>query len=192
MVIRPIWILCFLSVGYAQIKPDNFIPFGANFGDNTLARSLDSMSPPLDIAIKFSFFQTTYSRLQVSAHGVIIFGNINYPIPHAAPQPFPILNFPCVAPYWADTDLTKSLNSNVFYREVNNELVLNRISRIIKDAYPTISATRMLWGFVATWDNMPAHVLSAKRNTFQVSLIRSRKNKAVNIQGKHAEKSTNL
>ncbi|CAF0966865.1 unnamed protein product [Rotaria sp. Silwood1] len=132
-----------------------------------MPRPLDSVTPPISISIRFPFFGQLYNVIRVYSHGLILFGNITYTLPHSPPGPFPLRDFVCAAPYWADTDLTQDSSSNIFYREVTDENTLIQISNMIRNGFPHLSAHRMLWAFVATWDRVPGHQANPGRNTYQ-------------------------
>ncbi|CAF1461848.1 unnamed protein product [Adineta ricciae] len=156
-----------LQIAYGQNTIENFILFDASNGDATMPRPLDSVTGPISINVRFPFFGKWYNVIRVYSHGLILFGNVTYALPHNPPGPFPLKDFVCAAPYWADTDLTKDSFSNIFYREILDESTLTQISSMIKNGYPLLSASRVLWAFVVTWYRVAGHTGDPGRNTFQ-------------------------
>ncbi|UJR20267.1 hypothetical protein I4U23_023398 [Adineta vaga] len=167
MILRFYLCILLLHVVYGQNTIKDFIPFDASNGDAVMPRPLDSVTGPIHINVRFPFFGKSYDVIRVYSHGLILFGNVTYSLPHNPPGPFPLQNFVCAAPYWADTDLTQDAFSNIFYREITDDPTLSQISSMIKTGYPLLSANRMLWAFVATWYRVPGHRADPGRNTFQ-------------------------
>ncbi|CAF1153616.1 unnamed protein product [Adineta steineri] len=132
-----------------------------------MARQLDAVTAPININVRFPFFGEWYDVIRVWSHGLILFGNITYSLPHNPPGPFPLRNFVCAAPYWADTDISQDASSNIFYREITDDATLIEISSMIRHGFPLLSANRMLWAFVATWYRVPGHQSDPGRNTYQ-------------------------
>ena len=168
MLLKLFLCVVLLQIAYGQNTIENFILFDASNGDATMPRPLDSVTGPISINVRFPFFGKWYNVIRVYSHGLILFGNVTYTLPHNPPGPFPLKDFVCAAPYWADTDLTKDSFSNIFYREILDESTLSQISAMIKNGYPLLSASRMLWAFVVTWYRVPGHTGDPGRNTFQV------------------------
>ncbi|CAK9188726.1 unnamed protein product [Sphagnum troendelagicum] len=156
-----------LHVAYGQISIKNFVPFGTNHGDAMMARPIDAVTGPIHISIRFPFFDKWYDEIKLYSHGLILFGNITYVLPHSPPGPFPLRNFVCAAPYWADTNIAQDASSNIFYRQVTDEDTLIEISSMVRNGFPLLSAHRMLWAFVATWYRVPGHMTDPGRNTYQ-------------------------
>lgn len=102
-----------------------------------------------------------------------MFGNITGTLPHAPPGPFPLRNFVRAAPYWADTDITQDLQSDIFYREVDDVETLTNITNMVRNGFPQFATQRMLWTFAATWYQVPGHQSSSGRNTYQVMIYLS-------------------
>ncbi|CAF3513007.1 unnamed protein product [Rotaria sp. Silwood1] len=132
-----------------------------------MPRPLNSITPPIGINIRFPFFGQSYDVIRVYSHGLILFGNVTYSLPHSPPGPFPLRDFVCAAPYWADTDISQDPSSNIFYREITDDDTLTRVSNMIRNGFPQLSTHRMLWAFVATWDRVPGHLTNIGRNTYQ-------------------------
>lgn len=146
----------------------NFIGFGPAFGDKAAERRLDFVTGPILIKVRFPFFNQWYDEIKLYSHGLILFGNITYNLPHSPPGPFPLRNFICAAPYWADTDITWDLTSNIFYREVDDGETLTSITNMVRNGFPQFTTPRMMWAFVATWYRVPGHMRAPGRNTYQV------------------------
>jgi hypothetical protein len=158
-----------LNEVYGQVSIKNFVPFGITYGDRTMPRPLDSATPPISINTRFPFFNKWYDVIRVYSHGLILFGDVTYVLPHQPPGPFPLRNFVCAAPYWADTDISQDPSSDIFYREINDDGTLIQISSMVRDGFPQLSTHQMLWAFVATWYRVPGHMVNPGRNTFQVT-----------------------
>jgi len=133
-----------------------------------MPRPVDSVTGPISINIQFPFFGNWYDVIRVYSHGLILFGNITYMLPHNPPGPFPLKNFVCAAPYWADTDISQDPSSNIFYREISDDATLIQISSMVRNGFPLLSAHRMLWAYMVTWPRVPGHQTSPGRNTYQV------------------------
>ena len=161
------YFVALLNGALGQPAIPNFVPFGTTYGDAKMARPLDSLTPRININICFPFFGKSYDVIQVYSHGLILFGNVTYALPHQPPGPFPLRNFVCAAPYWADTDLTKDPTSDIFYREIVDDQTLSQISSMVRNGFPNLPVHQLLWAFVATWYRVPAHQAGPGRNTFQ-------------------------
>jgi hypothetical protein len=153
---------------FGQTSIKNFLPFGTIHGDATMPRQLDAVTAPISINTNFPFFGKGYDVIRVYSHGLILFGNITYTLPHNPPGAFPLENFVCAAPYWADTDISQDPSSNIFYREIIDDATLIQISRMVRNGFPLLSAHQMLWAYVVTWHRVPGHETSPARNTYQV------------------------
>jgi hypothetical protein len=158
------------TIGQQATNITNFIPFGPNFGDKALQRRLNFVTDPIFIKVRFPFFNQWYDEIKLYNHGLVLFGNITYNLPHNPPGPFPLKDFICAAPYWADTDITQDFQSNIFYREVDDIETLIYITDMIRNGFPQYAAQRMLWAFVATWYRVPGHAGGSGRNTYQVMI----------------------
>jgi hypothetical protein len=167
-----IFVIIFVSQTIAQQPTNitNFVPFGLTAGDKPLQRQLDFVTEPILIKVRFPFFNQWYEEIKLYSHGLILFGNITYNLPHSPPGPFPLRNFICAAPYWADTDLSADPQSNIFYREVDDVETLTRITSMVRNGFPQFTTQRMLWAFVATWYRVPGHQGESGRNTYQVMM----------------------
>jgi hypothetical protein len=117
-----IFVMLFVSHTMAQESTNitNFISFGLTAGDKTLEHQLDFVTGPVLIKVRFPFFNQWYDEIKLYSHGLILFGNITYNLPHSPPGRFPLRDFICAAPYWADTDLSQDQQSDIFYREVDD------------------------------------------------------------------------
>ena len=148
----------------------NFVGFGSAFGDKAVERQLDFVTGPILIKVRFPFFNQWYDEIKLYSHGLILFGNIAYSLPHSPPGPFPLRNFICAAPYWADTDIAQDPSSNIFYREVDDGETLTSITNMVRNGFPQFTTPRMIWAFVATWYRVPGHMAAPGRNTYQVKI----------------------
>jgi hypothetical protein len=170
-----IFVIIFASHTIAQQSTNitNFVPFGSNVGDKVLERQIDFVTGPILIKVRFPFFNQWYDEIKLYSHGLILFGNITYNLPHTPPGSFPLRNFICAAPYWADTDITQDSQSNIFYREVDDLETLTQITSMVRNGFPQFTTQRMLWAFVATWYRVPGHLGESGRNTYQVLICLS-------------------
>ncbi|CAF1038779.1 unnamed protein product [Rotaria magnacalcarata] len=155
------------TIAQQSLNINNFVPFGSAVGDKTLERRIDFVTGPIPIKFRFPFFNQWHDEIKLWSHGLILFGNITYNLPHTPPGPFPLRNFICAAPYWADTDIAQDLQSDIFYREVDDVETLSQITSMVRNGFPQFTTYRMLWAFVATWYRVPGHQSSPGRNTFQ-------------------------
>ena len=150
----------------------NFLPFGRDYGDTALSRDLDAITAPIMISTRFPYFNEQYDEIKLSSHGLILFGNRSYIVPHASPGRFPIPEFVCVAPFWADTAISLDPASDILYREIDSTdtNTLLQISSMVRKGFPSLAIHPMLWAFVATWNRVPGHIGGSQRNTYQAIL----------------------
>ena len=87
--------------------------------------------------------------LQVNTNGFISFGQS---LKHLRPTSFPLESVDIIAPFWTEIDISKS--GNVFFQEVVDNEVMEKINDDIKTAYPSLTSFRVHWAFIATWENV--------------------------------------
>ncbi|UJR29864.1 hypothetical protein I4U23_017412 [Adineta vaga] len=156
-----------------SIEINNFIPFGIEHNDKTLANELDHLSEPISLSVRYSFFNTFYDQLRISSQGLIIFGNHTCSQLYKSSDPFPFQDLVCVAPYWIDTNMTSDILNNIFYREIllkNEPEILHKITKTLRNGFPKLASQHMLWAFVITWYELPDMKNETNRNTYQAIL----------------------
>jgi hypothetical protein len=149
---------------------NNLIPFGDEHNDQIFDRELNDISDPINLSIRYPFFNKYYDQIRISNHGLIIFGNQTSFPSLKNPSEFPIENLICVAPYWIDTNLKDDSISDIFYREISFKTesnILYQITKIIRNGFPKLANQQMLWAFVVTWYKIGHDKNAIHRNTYQ-------------------------
>ncbi|CAF4651172.1 unnamed protein product [Rotaria socialis] len=93
MLLKVVSFVLLLNGAVAQEPLRNFVPFGTTVGDETMSRPIDSLTSSVPINIRFSFFNKSYDEIKLYGHGLILFGNVTYNLPHQPPGPFPLRDF---------------------------------------------------------------------------------------------------
>ncbi|CAM4868401.1 unnamed protein product [Rotaria socialis] len=93
MLLKVVSFVLLLNGAVAQEPLRNFAPFGTTVGDETMSRPIDSLTSSVHINIRFSFFNKSYDEIKLYSHGLILFGNVTYNLPHQPPGPFPLRDF---------------------------------------------------------------------------------------------------
>ena len=166
-------LLLHVIVSISTIDIDHFLPFGSEHEDRTIDDPTSDMTDPIFLTVRYPFFNRSYEQLRLSPHGLILFGNETIASPLTRPSPFPIEDLICVAPYWIGTDITDRSRGQIFFREIslkNGADHLSQITRLVRNAFPQLSAQRMFWAFVVTWYGIQDHGESESRNTYQTIL----------------------
>lgn len=93
--------------------------------------------------------------IQIAANGIISFDS-NDSLSFT-PQPFPVVGFSYVAPYWFDnsilTNRSDEVKSTVYYRKiVEDRGHLRRVAREIRRAFPNVTDFQPSSLFVVTWN----------------------------------------
>ena len=72
----------------------------------------------------------------------------------AFPQPFPVFDFPYIAPYWFGTGSSRNeFNSTVYYREAVNDIGLTtRVTREVRRAFPDVLEFYPTIILIVTWE----------------------------------------
>ena len=152
----------------ANIAQSKLIPFGPEHGDTTLRRGDDQISEPINIPIRFPFFNHKYNEIKIQINGMILFGNQSYQSVSYTPKRFPVDEIICVAPFWADVLTSNDPISNIFYRQITDRPSLTELDQIVANAFPGQVTHRFIWAYVVTWHEVPGFGLSTLyRNTFQ-------------------------
>ncbi|NWH68368.1 TECTA protein, partial [Geococcyx californianus] len=124
-------------------------PYGPDQRDKKTPKLDDGTSEKIPLAVPFTFYKEKYQSLYVNNNGVISFDTR---VSQYTPDPFPLADGrPFVAPYWADVN--NVLGGDIFYREVTDPTLLQRITENINQYFPSISF-KATWAFVATWDHV--------------------------------------
>ncbi|CAM2704992.1 unnamed protein product [Rotaria socialis] len=93
MLLKVVSFVLLLNGAVAQEPLRNFAPFGTTVGDETMSRPIDSLTSSVHINIRFSFFNKSYDEIKLYSHGLILFGNVTYNLPHQPPGLFPLRDF---------------------------------------------------------------------------------------------------
>ncbi|XP_053123561.1 alpha-tectorin-like [Hemicordylus capensis] len=154
------------SVSFLNSSDTLLYPYGPKFQDRSTPKADDGASPQISISESFYFYAKRYQSLYVNNNGVLSFGK---PVSQFTPDPFPLTDGRSfVAPFWADVD--NRITGTVYYRESQDEQLLQRVTADI-DAYFPSGKFTATWVFVATWDQVAFYgSLSSKVNTFQAVL----------------------
>ena len=134
--------------------------FGNEAGDNIMPKFLDFSIGPLNLSKNFKYFGLNLSELYINSNGLLSFFQ---PIHNYIPIEFPVVGFVCITPFWNDIDTTKG--GDIYYREINDTLLLNDISVDISNTVEYFNAT---WAYLVTWYDVASFETSNLRNTFQV------------------------
>jgi hypothetical protein len=174
-IMRMFVLLLFLRLFPLLITSDinNLIPFGTEHDDKIFEHELNDMTDPINITVRYPFFNTYYDQIRISSHGLIVFGNNSCLPSSKIPSKFPLEDLVCVAPYWIDTNITNDSISHIYYREIlvkTEAKTLHQITKIIRNGFPKLSAQRMLWAFVVTWYEIGDNKDQTNRNTYQAIL----------------------
>ncbi|UJR16913.1 hypothetical protein I4U23_003811 [Adineta vaga] len=167
---------CIMIIGTHSIAGDVYheklFPFGPDHGDITFERDDDRISESIQIPVRFPFFDHMYDEIKIQTNGMILFGKHDDEFINFTPVNFPINNIVCVAPFWADVITANDNNSNIFYREIVDKSTLHELMYIIEGVFSDMVIQPLLWGFVATWYEVPGYGLpSTLRNTFQAIVM---------------------
>ena len=156
------WVISIISC-----QDSIFYPFGVQNGDNLVPKVDDGFVGPISISTSFPFFEKSPSELFVNTNGLISFFQS---VTAYVPNPFPLPDTVCVAPFWSDID--NRVGGDIFYQEITNPALLNRISVDIRQAFSTFFNFRTTWAFIATWHEVAEYGTQNPmvNNTFQVIL----------------------
>jgi hypothetical protein len=165
---KSIVLLCLLLAVGSYAAPAFFAPFGPANGDTVLYPDDDGYSG--SIAFDFRFFGVDETNLYVDNNGLLSFSG---PVSQYSPQGLATINFPSIAPYWADVDTRATLPSGntVNYRSTTDANVLNTQSNLVVNQLGVTGfvATR---AFIVTWDRVGFYLEdNSKQDTFQVILL---------------------
>ncbi|XP_075594396.1 alpha-tectorin-like [Balearica regulorum gibbericeps] len=160
-----------MNVQPEREKASLLYPYGLDQHDHKNPKLDDGTSKQIPIAVPFTFYGKKHQTLYVNNNGVISFG---IRVHQYTPEPFPLADGrPFVAPYWGDVN--NVLGGDVFYREITDPALLERITKDINQYFPEIPFTAT-WGFVATWDHVAYYGSTTnKGNTFQAILATNTK-----------------
>jgi hypothetical protein len=83
---------------------------------------------------------------------------------------FPLPGITIIAPFWVDINIYAG--GDIYYREVNQLSVINRIVNNIKQGFPSAQNFVPVWTFMATWDQVSNYgtINTNINNTFQAVL----------------------
>ena len=84
-------LIVYATYGHA-IEIQDFLPYGIDVGDKQMPTTDDAASDPIDISVKFPFFQNNFQRIFLSTNGLITF---NFSFISYQPQNFvfPVTSF---------------------------------------------------------------------------------------------------
>ncbi|WAR19053.1 NDG-like protein [Mya arenaria] len=143
-----------------------FYPYGSSRGDETLSNEDDISSPEVQLTTPIHYYDGFYTSIYVNSNGHVTFES-ELPVI----QPNMVLpmgrEFRLIAAFFADVDLTQG--GNVFYRETNEEALLQRAGADVQGHFSQFPDFEPLGLFIATWDKvLPHKPESALTNTFQI------------------------
>ncbi|KAF7242289.1 IgGFc-binding protein [Varanus komodoensis] len=146
---------CFLTLAFqvssledVTDRDTQLYPYGPKNQDKRTPMSDDGASPWISIS-KDLFCARTYQSLYVNNNDVVSFGKF---ISQFTPDPIPLLDGQAfVALFWADVD--NHITGEVYYRQSQNEELLQRVAVGISAYFPDGNFTAT-WAFVATWDQV--------------------------------------
>ncbi|XP_042295752.1 alpha-tectorin-like [Sceloporus undulatus] len=93
-----------------------------------------------------------------------------------------------VAAYWGDVN--NEIAGNIYYRQVEDPKLLNRITKDINECYPDIPFNA-IWALIATWDHVAYFgSISDKTNTFQCILATDKDTSFVMLKYKQIQWTT--
>lgn len=115
-------------------------------------------------------FQLFFHAVQINTNGILTFGHeftefLNIPFP---------LEGPTIAPFYSnvDTTLTNDTAQIIFFQS-DDELLLNRATRLVQSSFRDARDFRASALFVATWENVGHYnKKNNEQNTFQVIFIK--------------------
>lgn len=143
-----------LDQSLAAVPISSFLPFGPSVGDNEVRQGLHYVEGPIPLRVKFPFFEKKENVTFIGTNGVITFQQAFLEF---APTTCGPLNasLRMVAPFWADFDTTHG--GHIYYRESNDQRLLQVISSEVSAAFPQLWGLNLQWLFIVTWFEGPYH-----------------------------------
>ncbi|XP_069687047.1 nidogen [Periplaneta americana] len=135
--------------------------------DRALPRDQDeAATSEISLQVPIVFYGEAYNSIYVNANGLLSFLT---EIPSFFNIQFP-LDYPVIAPLYTNVDTRGS--GTVFYRETQDESLLQRASESVHQAFSYGADFEARSLFIATWEDVGYHDRGAdKVNTFQVVVI---------------------
>ncbi|XP_052256418.1 nidogen-1-like [Dreissena polymorpha] len=144
-----------------------FYPYGESRGDETLDRGDDVSSQEIQLTTPMFFYDGFYPSVFVNSNGHLSFES---ELPGYQPTMVMPLGreIKLIAAYMADIDLSDA--GQVFYRETNDEALLQRAGMDVQAHFSQFPSFEPLGLFIATWEGVVPYGSqnTSQVNTFQI------------------------
>ena len=138
----------------AAVPISSFLPFGTSVGDNEVRRGVHIVEGPIPLRVEFPFFDKKENLVFVGTNGVITFQQGFFEFAPTTCGPL-AAEWRMVAPFWADFDT--SPGGTIYYRESNDQRLLQAISSEVAAAFPQLWGLNLQSLFIVTWFEGPYH-----------------------------------